>query len=520
LLLSLSVALPACEEVVMDMGVDPIPESIQSGQILVEPAVLDFGNVKCGQTDTLELHIHNTGIDDLIIDEIALSDVHVNGSFHIDGDPWQTILAPDESTTIGVTYTPDEDGEALSNLLIRSDDTDTPEIRVPFRGGCEAPRLQISPSVWHFDDLPVGCPQTQRITLHNVGSAPLHIHDIAASFTSDDFSVTGLPETEVILPPRQWTAFTVYYEPQNEYPDSAFFVVNSNDPTEPATEVTITGEAHFSHEVADVYEQEAPYSTDLLLVVDNSCSMTDHQQTLSDNVESFLSVLESYAPDYHIAVVTTDDATFQGPVPYLTPETPYVNALFASSVSVGTMGASTEEGLIHAVEALSGSLAAPGGINHGFLREDGALRVLIITDVDDQSPDDVADYVADLQGLKDDPSMVMISAVAAATEGGCDPAPRYEQAVAMTEGLSESICTDQWTDTMTSPLWLTEGLRTTFDLGSSPVDNTVAVHLNGVLMTEGWVYNPDFNRIEFDEDHIPHAGDEIGLHYHPLGCSN
>ena len=519
LALCTSVALLGCDTVALDVGGEPIPTSMLNGQILVEPAVLDFGDVEVGQEGSLPLMIQNTGVDELIIDEMTLTSVTGNGSFRIDNRPWQMTLAPQQDEIFTVTYTPTEDGDALANLIILSDDIDTPEIWVPINGGCDAPRLKVSPPVVSFEDLPVGCPQAELITLHNVGNAPLVVHGVDFQPTSDDFRATGLPLSKVTLEKNEWMAFTVYYEPETQNPNTAYFEVRSNDPTSPETNVMVTGEAHFSDEVADIYEQQTPYSTDLLLVVDNSCSMSDHQQTLMDNVESFLAVLEGYAPDYHIAVVTTDDAVFHGNVPYLTPETPDANAQFEYAVDVGTMGSGTERGLAKATEALTSTLADSGGPNHGFLREDGALRILILGDEDDQSPGDVSDYVTALQSLKTDHSMVMISSVAA-SEYGCDPAPRYEQAVSMTEGLSESICTDQWTSTMTSPLWLAEGLETTFDLGGTPVDDTLEVHLNGVLMTEGWDYDSTFNRIEFDEDHIPHAGDEIGLHYNPLGCSN
>ena len=56
----------------------------------------------------------------------------------------------------------------------------------------------------------------------------------------------------------------------------------------------------------DVYFQEVRNVVDVLLVVDNSCSMIDEQEKLADNFQAFIDAFEGANVDYQIGVVTTD----------------------------------------------------------------------------------------------------------------------------------------------------------------------------------------------------------------------
>ncbi len=60
------------------------------------------------------------------------------------------------------------------------------------------------------------------------------------------------------------------------------------------------------NEQTDVFLQETRNVVDILLVVDNSCSMIDEQEKLADNFESFIDAFAGVDVDYHIGVTTTD----------------------------------------------------------------------------------------------------------------------------------------------------------------------------------------------------------------------
>ncbi len=60
------------------------------------------------------------------------------------------------------------------------------------------------------------------------------------------------------------------------------------------------------NENTDVFTQEVRNTVDILLVVDNSCSMVDEQVKLADNFQAFIDAFGDADVDYQIGVVTTD----------------------------------------------------------------------------------------------------------------------------------------------------------------------------------------------------------------------
>ncbi len=64
----------------------------------------------------------------------------------------------------------------------------------------------------------------------------------------------------------------------------------------------------------DYFEQNARNTVDIVLVVDNSCSMVEEQEKLAQNFQSFIQHFETSESDYKIAVITTDtlDDKFMG----------------------------------------------------------------------------------------------------------------------------------------------------------------------------------------------------------------
>jgi hypothetical protein len=180
---------------------------------------------------------------------------------------------------------------------------------------------------------------------------------------------------------------------------------------------------------------------DILFVVDNSGSMADDQRRVAASFDAFINQLSAVPDaDYRIAVVTTDldsaqgeragEVTYQwdmsppyeirssnanrvgdpgvcseigiahgclrGPVISSEQSAAEQDMLFNSTVTVGSCGSGTEQGLAAAIEALRNT----NGCNAGFLRDDANLVLIFVTDEQDASPDDVGDYVNQLANYK------------------------------------------------------------------------------------------------------------------------
>ena len=183
----------------------------------------------------------------------------------------------------------------------------------------------------------------------------------------------------------------------------------------------------------DTFTQEVRKTVDILLVVDNSCSMIDEQIKLAGNFDSFIEQFVEAEVDYQIGVVTTD-MTDQTQAGRLVGETKIITSdmddalareLFQENVKVCATGSGFEQGLGAAQAALSPDFTADDGPNAGFLRDDAALSIVFVSDEDDGSSDPVGDYLTFFKGLKGDrgyrdDTLINLSAVAGPMPSGCE----------------------------------------------------------------------------------------------------
>ena len=487
---------------------EPFDPADLNAQIEVTPDVLEFGQLSAGQALTMPVTVSNVGTDTLY-----LEDLFIEGpmSFTLDEANDTRILAEGSTTTITVNYAPFTDEEATGWLHIISNDRDDPEVAVELRATGLAPMIELSPTTWDFGDHEVGCDQEQVITIRNVGSAPLILGQVFFD-TDDEMVESHYFDLDTVLAPTETKQVTVYYEPLDELPDAGNLFVASNDPANPEAMASFYGVAHYADSITDEFEQQGNNMTDILWVIDNSCSMQDDQNSLATNFSAFLDIVDVLDIDYHLGVITTDSSYLQGNVPIMTPSTPNLAAEFAAAVTVGTTGASNEMGFLPAIEALTPPMTGPGAPNEGFLREEAGLRIIFVSDEAEQSPGTVTDYVNQFWDLKVNADHVVLSGIFNPNSG-----QRYDQAATMTGGLTENITNPNWVNTLSQLAWLSMSFQDTFELSKVPVENTIEVELNHVPVYVGWYFDEAYNAVIFDPDYIPDTGDLVEIHYNLLG---
>ncbi|MDP3153126.1 MAG: choice-of-anchor D domain-containing protein [Archangium sp.] len=264
---------------------------------------------------------------------------------------------------------------------------------------------------------------------------------------------------------------------------------------------------------------------DILLVIDDSCSMGEEQAALATNFAAFMSSAATSNGNWHIGVTTTDIFTKKGVLERtstnpatLTPTTPNVASLFAQKVQVGTTGAGYEQ----ALAAMSLAITNPNrtGANAGFLRTDAALAVVIVTDAVEQSPNSVGSYLATLRAAKGNRSeLVSVSVVGpftppsatCFTEGTVDPS-RFQAAITSTGGVRSDICTQDWATDLQTISRSVFGARRVFELTSTARGTDMAVTVDGVLLPgSGWRFDSISNAVVLDT--APPPGAVIGVSY-------
>jgi photosystem II stability/assembly factor-like uncharacterized protein len=91
-----------------------------------------------------------------------------------------------------------------------------------------------------FGPICIGSSDTRLLQLFNVGSADLHIASIVRVSGSNAFQITG-PATPVTIQPGEELDFTITYTPTETGNQTAVFQINSDDPFQPAFQVSATG---------------------------------------------------------------------------------------------------------------------------------------------------------------------------------------------------------------------------------------------------------------------------------------
>lgn len=245
--------------------------------------------------------------------------------------------------------------------------------------------------------------------------------------------------------------------------------------------------------VNDEFFQDPPEQVDVLLIVDNSCSMLAEQEALSTQFEAFIEFFHVAQTDFHIAITTTDMYVQAGALlgnPYvITPTTPNPGEVFRTNVQVGAGGSGFERGFEAAWSALSPSLR--NNLNAGFYRDEAALAVIFVSDEDDASPYAVRDWTDAFWDFKGQRSREMFTASALvgvhpvtlqpSTCGrmpddvfaGADDAPRYWDMVEQTGGVIRSICESDFSEVVTEIGLNVSGLKDSFTLAGVPRDDEV-----------------------------------------------
>lgn len=208
--------------------------------------------------------------------------------------------------------------------------------------------------------------------------------------------------------------------------------------------------------VTDGLDTEFNNQVDVLFVIDNSASMRDEQETLSQNIDVFVNALARTNLDYHIGILTVGDRArikpgtknyyptgrlrplkapgdagvsienpatprmractttdviakngFEGTAPgFVTPQTPNQLAVLKESLKVGVQclpdgGPEHEELFYPVLAALEPSMR--NGPNKGFYRDGAHLAVIIVSDAtpsNDVSSEELAKQLRALKGEK------------------------------------------------------------------------------------------------------------------------
>jgi hypothetical protein len=307
---------------------------------------------------------------------------------------------------------------------------------------------------------------------------------------------------------------------------------------------------------SEIFYQTASVNNklDILWVVDNSGSMANLQTNIANNFSAFIQDFASKSFDFQVAVTTTDAwrAPFLGNpslakfkdgangdnsgVFVITPDTPDLINTFMTNITQGINGSGDER----AFQSIKTALDSP--LNAGFLREDGFLAVIIVSDEEDFSHDNsnaigtyapalhtVQSYVDYLDGLTNSTNTQRNYAVSSISiwDTPCLNANspwgrignRYGELVDATEGEKGDVCSNDFAATLEDIQDRIAELSTQFYLSREPIVESIKVKVNDTNIPQdeenGWTYNSTAVSIVFHGTSIPSQGSQIKVDFDP-----
>jgi len=284
----------------------------------------------------------------------------------------------------------------------------------------------------------------------------------------------------------------------------------------------------------DEFQQRTVPQSDILFVVDSSCSMSDEQEELASNFDAFIQSFVDTTLDYHIGVVEGDLAPNTpsqwgilreyGGERWIDPDTPNKVEAFNALANVGANGdGSCEMGLSasHAALTFQSSI---GGPNEGFYREDALLSIIVVSDEPDRYADgglfDVCGgmtpneyipwFLYDVKGPTASDSL-FFTGIIGDRPNGCDTANNsasegtgYWDVIDNVGGNFLSICSTDWSVFLTELGLEAAGMKRVFYLRRIPMEGTLEVTIDDQVADPAtWTYDRITNSVTFPIEFIP-----------------
>jgi hypothetical protein len=540
----------------------------------VTPASLNFGLVTPPQFKDLPVNITNLGQNPGEICYLSGLEIAAGSdpAFQMVGGPIASKeLQPKETLTVSVRVQPQgavPNGLAslMGNLQFNVTSPSNPQVNVPLNAAVGPVCLAIAPDTLDFGTVKKGCSSsTRQFSVYNICNSTVYVSGFAVQAPAGqpaggpdcpgtspcpEFHLTQTPPIPAgnlaIAPGAAPVTFQAKYTPIDVGTDTGALAINAIQNGQPvAYLVSLSGTGDLVGRQKDSYQQDLQPKADILLAVDDSCSMSDKQTNLANNFTSFIQYAVGTGVDWQLGVTTTSDDEppicingFCPPVPavsggrligdannpkILTPTTPNVSQKFSQKVQVGTNGGS-EVGLTTTLKGLTPPIIA--NENAGLLRYDANLAVVVVSDAGDQSAEPYSYFYNRFLNIKGFNRASMFtfnvigpfqsSAPSNCTYDDYTNSASYQQMAVNTNGVVNEICTPDWAQKLQDLGKTAFGFRTTFYLNATPDlsgGKTIDVKLNGQTVSTGWTYDAATNSVKFTPTTTPGPGQQLTVEY-------
>jgi hypothetical protein len=198
-----------------------------TGQLIIAPAPLNFGNVPVGTTGTQQITLSAAGAS-VTVSSAAIS----NSQFALNGASFPLTIGASQGVSFNVAFTPQSSGTVSGSLSFVSNASNsqalgaTPNSSIPLSGtGVTQGALGANPTSLAFGSVQAGTSKSLTETLANSGETSLTISAATASGTGFSLSGLSLPLT---LTAGQSASFSVLFSPNANVAASGSVSITSN----------------------------------------------------------------------------------------------------------------------------------------------------------------------------------------------------------------------------------------------------------------------------------------------------
>lgn len=243
--------------------------------------------------------------------------------------------------------------------------------------------------------------------------------------------------------------------------------------------------------------------TDILMVIDTSCSMTNDWERIDpffENIGQELSLLES---DWRLGVITAD--------PDYNPLILDVSSNASNSPIVDIMSMTLELSYEPTVRE-EGILAASLKLEDPWIRKEADLEIVFVSDENDSSHIYRSEWTAAIEPIKEDPYEVFVASIIGTEWADCT-----ESTGALYGEISNMIINfcglnKPWGDIVQFPLTRATQLQSIFFLKEDPIAASIKVYL-GTEPTMEWAFTAP-NVVYFPEVLPPNS--QVTITYFPV----
>lgn len=285
--------------------------------------------------------------------------------------------------------------------------------------------------------------------------------------------------------------------------------------------------------------QQSDGFVDILWVIDDSGSMANERSRLVANFNRFVQELLALRVNFQMGVtsiVFNDNGKLRGTTKIINNLTPNPQAVFAANTTFPASRSRWEQGLRMSQFALTPPNITPGGTNAGFLRDQAALAIIVVTNEDDSSFGSTDYYARAFRSLKGpgNETLITFSTIAGALPNGCTPPGeaglygsqakagfRYAEVATKTGGIIGSICDVSFEQTLVKIAQALNTLKRVFPLTITPIAGSIRVTVvtpqgSTVIARDavtGFEYLAETNSVVFLGTYVPPPGATVRIEY-------